>query len=268
METLEPLLASYGLWIVALVVVADQLGLPLPAPPALVVLGGLVGAREVSAPLALAVTTLAVIPADLVWFETGRRRGQGVLRLLCRISLEPDSCVRSTRESFARRGPATLLFAKFVPGLQTIAPPLAGASGMSRTRFLAWSVPAALIWSGSFLALGALLREQVDRFLELLATFGGWLGLVLVGSLALYVAWKAYRRQQFLHALRIARVTPEEVRGLIETGEPPLILDLRDRLQLEGDGRTIPGARVIRLDELEDRHHEIPRDREIILYCT
>jgi hypothetical protein len=208
------------------------------------------------------------VPADLLWFETGRRKGHGVLKLLCRISLEPDSCVRSTRESFERRGPNTLLFAKFIPGLQTIAPPLAGASGMSRMRFLAYDVPGAIVWAGSFLAVGALLREQVDRFLELLATFGAWLGLVLVGSLALWIGWKFFQRQRFMRALRVARVSPEAVLKMIESDAAPMIYDLRSRLELDDEGHRIPGARVIGLDELDARHQEIPRDRDIILYCT
>ena len=125
MEEVQVLLSTYGLWFVALVVTADQLGIPIPAPPALVVCGGLVGTGQLDAGATLLAATLPALAADLLWFEIGRRKGHGVLRLLCRISLEPDSCVRSTRASFERRGPKTLLFAKFVPGLQTIAPPLA-----------------------------------------------------------------------------------------------------------------------------------------------
>jgi membrane protein DedA with SNARE-associated domain len=267
-EEFQLLLANHGVWLLALVVLADQLGLPIPAPPALIVVGGLIGSGEIPGTLALAVSTAAVLPADLLWFEMGRRKGNGIMKLLCRLSLEPDSCVRSTRASFERRGSSTLLFAKFVPGLQTIAPPLAGASGMSHARFLAWSLPGALLWSGSFLALGALLREQVELFLELLSTFGAGVVLVLVGGLALWIGWKFLHRQRFLRALRVARISPDAVREMIERGAEPAIFDLREASEIEFEGHTIPGARRLGLDELDDRHHEIPRDRDIILYCT
>ncbi|MCA9504974.1 MAG: VTT domain-containing protein [Spirochaetaceae bacterium] len=268
MEEVQVLLSTYGLWFVALVVTADQLGIPIPAPPALVVCGGLVGTGQLDAGATLLAATLPALAADLLWFEIGRRKGHGVLRLLCRISLEPDSCVRSTRASFERRGPKTLLFAKFVPGLQTIAPPLAGASGMSPLRFLLWSTPGALLWAGSFLVLGALFKDQVDHFLALLASFGGWLGLVLVGSLAIWIAWKVLHRRRFLRALRIARIEPAALDDMIRSGAAPEIYDLRGRLEFDQDARRIPGARAIGLEELEHRHHEIPRDREIVVYCT
>lgn len=268
MEELQTLLAHYGLWIVALAVLIDQAGIPIPAPPTLILAGGLIGSGELAAGPTLAAAALASLPADLVWFEIGRRRGRSVLRLLCRISLEPDSCVRTTSDSFARRGPATLLFSKFVPGLQTIAPPLAGASGMSHARFLAFDLPGALIWASAFLLGGALLADQIQQVLGALAEVGGSLAILLLVMLAGWIAWKYWNRQRFLRALHTMRIEPDALNALYGGPEPPLVFDLRHPDQVSADGARLPGSTLLRVDELDTRHHEIPRDRDIILYCT
>lgn len=268
MDEVQALLAAHGLWIVFFAVLIDQLGAPIPSPPTLMLAGALVATGDLSAPATFAAATLAAIPSDLFWFEIGRRRGHSVLQLLCRVSLEPDSCVRTTRESFERRGPETLVFAKFVPGLQTIAPPLAGASGMSRSRFLAYDVPGAALFAGGFLGGGALFTNQIQQFLEVLDRVGAHLGLFIVTTLGLWIGWKLLHRQRFLRALRIARIEIDALHELLASGAAPAIFDLRDRLSLEQEGFRLPGARVIGIDELEHRHDEIPRDRDIILYCT
>jgi membrane protein DedA with SNARE-associated domain len=268
MPDFQLLLVNHGPWIVALAVAIDQLGIPIPSIPTLLLAGSLIAGGDLSAGGTLAAATLATLPPDLLWFELGRRRGHAVLGLLCRISLEPDSCVRTARESFERRGPGTLLFAKFVPGLQTVAPPLAGAGGMGIPRFLAFDAGGALIFNGTFLLAGYLLQEQIARFLELLSAFGTRLLTVILVSIVLWIVWKYYQRQRFLHLLRIARIDVDTLGGLLESETPPIIYDLRDRLALEAQGQRVPGARVIRIDELDARHAEIPRDREIILYCA
>ena len=268
MDEIQALLATHGLWIVALAVVIDQLGIPIPAPPTLLLAGSLIGTGDLEAVPTIAAATFAAVPSDLIWFELGRRKGAGILRLLCRISIEPDSCVRTTRESFERRGPKTLLFAKFVPGLQTIAPPLAGASGISPMRFLAYDVPGALIWAGSFLIAGALLKEQILGFLAALDAVGAQLGSFIAVTIVAWIAWKFINRRRFMRALRIARVDVEALRKMMDSNDPPEIFDLRDRFSIEAECFRVPGAQVIRLDELEARHAEIPRDRDIVLYCT
>ncbi len=268
MSELELLLGTHGVWLLALVVAVDQLGIPIPAPPALVVAGGLVGTGDLPGMGVVLAGTAAALLGSLVWFMLGRRLGAGILGLLCRISLEPDSCVRSTRARFERRGPKTLLFARFVPGMQTVAPPLSGMSGMTMARFLAWDGPGALLWVVGYVVLGALLHEQVDLFLELLASFGAWLGVVLVGGLGLWILGKVVQRQRFLRSLRMARISPEQLREQIEQGEAPAIFDLRLPAEVEREGLTIPGAHWIGLDQLDVRHPEIPRDREIVLFCS
>lgn len=268
MPDFQSLLVSHGPWIVALAVAIDQLGIPIPSIPTLLLAGSLVASGELSGASLLVAATLASLPADLLWFEIGRRRGHAVLGLLCRISLEPDSCVRTTRESFERRGPSTLLFAKFLPGLQTVAPPLAGAGGMAYGRFIAFDAAGALLFNGAFLLAGYLLRDQIEGFLAILSAFGARLISFIAVSIVLWIAWKFWQRQRFLHLLRIARIDVDALGALLEGEAPPMVYDLRDRLALESQAHRLPGAKVIRIDELDARHAEIPRDREIILYCA
>ena len=268
MPDFQALLVSHGPWIVAFAVAIDQLGIPIPSVPTLLLAGSLVAGGELSGASLLVAATLASLPADLLWFEIGRRRGHAVLGLLCRISLEPDSCVRATRESFERRGPSTLLFAKFVPGLQTVAPPLAGAGGMAYGRFLLFDAVGALLFNGAFLAAGYLLRDQIEGFLAILSAVGTRLISFIGVSIVLWIAWKFWQRQRFLRLLRIARIDVDTLGALLEGEAPPMVYDLRDRLAIESRAQRLPGARVIRIDELDARHAEIPRDREIILYCA
>lgn len=268
MPDFQLLLASHGPWIVALAVAIDQLGIPVPSMPTLLLAGSMIATGELTGATTLVAATLASLPPDLLWFWLGRRRGQGVLGLLCRISLEPDSCVRTTRESFEKRGPGTLLFAKFLPGLQTVAPPLAGAGGMGIGRFLAFDAAGALLFNSAFLGAGFLLQDQIARFLTLLEAFGARLFSFILGSLVVWIAWKVWQRQRFLKRLRFARIDVDALAAMLASDAPPLVFDLRDRLTLAARAERVPGARVIRIDELDRRHEEIPRDREIVLYCA
>lgn len=268
MPDFQALVAAHGPAVVAIAVLIDQLGIPIPSVPTLLLAGSLIAAGEISAPATFAAATLASLPADWLWYELGRHRGPSVLGLLCRISLEPDSCVRTTRASFERRGPATLLFAKFVPGLQTVAPPLAGAGGVSPGRFLLYDGIGALLFNGTFLAAGMLLRDQIERFLAIVSAFGMRLVTLIGISIGLWIAFKAFERWRFRRLLRTARIDVDTLGRLLDDGTEPLIYDLRDRSTLATQPARLPGARVIRMDELEARHAEIPRDREIVLYCA
>lgn len=260
--------AKYGIAFVFGNVLLEQIGLPIPALPTLIVAGALAARGDLSAPLVLLVAVAASLIADLLWFALGRRQGYRVLNVLCRVSLSPDSCVNQTEAFFNRYGLASLLFAKFVPGFSTVAPPLAGASNASVASFMAWDAGGALLWAGSGFAAGAIFHRAVDRVLDVLASFGSG-ALVFVGSvLGLFILWKYAQRRRFYRALRMARISPEEVSGLIARGESPVILDVRTSRAREADPRRIPGARSLELSGVEAGVSDLPRDREIILYCT
>ena len=268
MEELTRFIVAHGYLLLAGWVFLDQLGVPIPAFPVLIAAGALVGTGQLHPAAALAAATLGSIPSDLVWYETGRRRGGSVLRLLCRLSLEPDSCVRSTEETFARYGPRSLLLAKFIPGYQTMAPPLAGMSGMSVGRFLAWDIPGAALWSGAFMGLGFVFADQIDGAYQLASALGTQLFVLLALGLVAYVGWKYVHRLRFTRRLRTMRIEPDELMELLASNGGVALFDLRNALAIEVDPRRIPGAQVMSLEDLDARHEEIPRDREIVLYCS
>jgi membrane protein DedA with SNARE-associated domain/rhodanese-related sulfurtransferase len=261
-------LIDHGLPLVFGAVFVEQLGLPLPALPWLLAAGALSATGQFSFLLGLAVTVLGCLVADAFWFYLGRHRGNQVLGLLCRISLEPDSCVRRTQNVFTRYGLRGLLVAKFLPGLNTVAPPLAGMSGMSASLFLSVDAAGSLLYGICFLGVGYLFSRQIEQIGAAIARIGGNALLLLLGLAGLYIAYKYWQRRRLLHELRMARITADELRQKLEAGENPVILDLRSSTELVQDQAVILGAIHLGLDELEKRQHEFPHDRDIVVYCS
>jgi membrane protein DedA with SNARE-associated domain len=266
-RTLEFLL-HHGYVVLLGWVFAEQVGLPLPAMPLLLAAGALAGTGHLSFFASLFCIMLAALAADSIWYQLGRRKGIKVLQLLCRISLEPDSCVRRTEGVFSKQGGRSLLLAKFLPGLSTVAPPLAGIFHMRLRRFLFFDAVGSLLWAGTFLGLGYVFSGQIERVAEHLASLGGWLLVLLLGALAAYIAYKFVTRQHFLRELRISRITVDELKEKLDSGEELVIVDLRHSLDFEADPKTIPGAFRMDSKELEEKNDRLPRDREVILYCT
>ena len=246
-------------------VLLEQMGLPIPAAPLLIAAGALARAGKMNLTFALALALIAVILADLFWYSLGRYRGGRILKLLCRISLEPDSCVRRTENLFVRHGVHSLLVAKFVPGLNTAAPSLAGIFRMPVRRFMIFDFLGALLWVGSVTSLGLIFSDQLE---QIALRWSGWLVAVLAGSLAAYVLWKFIQRRRFIRRLRIARITPKELMDKLTAGETISIVDLRQPMDIEAFPQMIPGALRIAMEEIEERHAEIPRDRDVVLYCS
>lgn len=249
-------------------VFAEQIGLPLPSMPLLLAAGALAGTGHLSLFVCLLYAVLAAVAADSIWYYLGRRKGIRILQLLCKISLEPDSCVRRTEGVFAKQGARSLLVAKFLPGLSTVAPPLAGIFHMRARRFLLYDALGSLFWAATFLGIGFVFSGQIERVAEYLASFGGWLLVVILGALAGYIAYKFIGRQRFLRELRISRITVEELKEKIDSGEELAIVDLRHSMDFEAEPETIPGAFRMDAKELQEKTDRLPRDREIILYCT
>ncbi len=258
-------LLRHGYPLLFAMVLAEQLGAPIPSGPILLAMGALLGTGKYSLLGALSLSVLACVLADFVWYFIGRVRGSSVLKLLCRISLEPDSCVSSTRHWFKRLGGWALVIAKFVPGLSTVAPPMAGLSRMAWWKFLGADGLGGLIWAGAFLWVGHLFRTQLEDVGDYASRLGGWLLAVLGGALALWIGWKYFQRRRFIRKLRVARIPPEDLK---ERLSEVFILDLRTAEELASDGAKIPGSMWFDRKELETRHTEIPRDRDVVLYCT
>jgi membrane protein DedA with SNARE-associated domain/rhodanese-related sulfurtransferase len=246
----------------------EQLGLPLPATPVLLAAGALSATEHMNFPVALLSGVLACLVADVSWFLFGRRYGHVVLRLLCKFSLESTVCVRRTHDSFGKRGAYTLLFAKFVPGLSIVAPPVAGQTGMSLARFLLFDSGGAVIWVGSLLLGGRLFGDLLKRDPSALDTVGHFGALLLILGILGFIASRIYRRQSYMKKLRTARLEPEALKLMLDAGEAVYIVDLRHPLELVPDPFTLPGAHHVSPDALALHSAEIPLDRDIVLYCT
>lgn len=262
-------LIRHGYPLVVLWVFAEQAGLPIPAAPVLVAAGVLAGTHQINLPMTVALSVLAAVFGDLIWYRAGRRKGQGVLRYVCKLSFNQDSCVRKTENAFTRYGLRSLLIAKFVPWLNTVAPTLSGAFGVPLSSFLFYDLFGALIWSVSLVGVGYVFAHKVEDLARYVDAFGTWLVpvLIVVGLIA-YTIFKFVRRQRFLQQLRIARISPQELKLKLDSGENIAIIDLRHPLDFLPEPYTIPTAIRLSLEELRKRHEEVPRDRDVVLYCT
>lgn len=262
------LFAEYGLIAVFAVVLLEQLGAPVPAMPLFLLAGALAAQDALYGVWALALAIIASTLGDLVWYAAGRRFGYKVLKLMCRVSLSPDSCVRQTETTFERRGVATLVIAKFVPGLSTLAPPLAGALGVRPSSFLIFNGAGAALWAGAGIVGGLVFHDQIDGLLIRLVDFGSYALMLVAALLALYVAYRWWERRRFAQQLRMSRISVDELQTLIERGEEPLILDVRSRAHRILHGRRIPGAQAVDLDDIESALPVMRGERDIIVYCA
>lgn len=268
MQALIGFLITHGYLVVFLWVLAGQAGVPVPDGPLLLAAGALAGAGNLSLWLLVALSVAASLISDCAWFLLGRRHGVRVLAILCKISLEPDSCVRRTQIAFASRGSLTLLMSKFVPGLGLVAPPLAGMTRMPFTRFLVLDGVASLVWSVAFLLPGYLLHDQLEALADRFATTGAWLLAMFGGVVVGWIVWRWSLRRRFLRELQMARISPLDLHRLMQDGGEVFVVDLRHDGDVEYDPFIVPGALRLTTETLDDRHAEIPRDRDVVLYCS
>jgi membrane protein DedA with SNARE-associated domain len=268
LEELRALLAQHGLALVFVNVLVAQLGLPIPAMPMLIVSGALLAEGTIHALPLAAVVIVASLFGDVPWYLAGRRYGYRILRTLCRVSLEPDSCVKQTENIFTRWGPPSLVLAKYIPGFSTVAPPLAGTMHVGLGRFLAYSAAAAALWAALPVAAGFFFRREVELLLARIETMGAGAVAIAASVVIVYVAVKAIQRYMLLRFLRMIRISPAELRGLIERGDRPVIIDARSPLAREAEPRRIRGAIAADLDNLEAVLDSVPPDREVVVYCS
>lgn len=247
-------------------VLAEQGALPIPSVPLLVAVGALVHTGSLNAAFAVACCVAGGLTADSVWFHLGRSRGKRVLRFLCRISLEPDSCVRKTENAFLKYGLNTLLIAKFIPGLNAVAAPLAGDAGIGVFRFLVADTLGLVLWSGAYIGVGYVFSNQLELALTYVQRLGSGAVILVAVLAAAWIFWKFIQRRRFLNGLELARISPEELLGRMDAGDDLYIVDLRN--SLADDANSVPGAIRISVEELTARPQQIPRDREIILVCS
>ncbi|MCU1273505.1 MAG: Rhodanese domain protein [Bryobacterales bacterium] len=258
-------LLRYGYVVLFLAVLTEQLGLPVPSAPFLLAAGALAGLGHLSLAEALALAVAASLIGDSIWFYLGKSRGASLLAFLCRISLEPDSCISSTRTAYLRYGPSSLLFAKFIPGLSTIAPPMAGMFKLKLWKFMVLDSIGTLVWAGGFAAVGWLFRNQLEFLGASLQQFGVGLGFLAALGLAAYIGTLYIKRQRVYRALRVARITPIELKQRMDSGESLIIVDLRNAVERQ-EG-TIPGS-IQLTDGNLDSHLVAIADAGVVLYCS
>jgi membrane protein DedA with SNARE-associated domain/rhodanese-related sulfurtransferase len=261
-------LERYSVVIVPALAVLEQLGIPVPAVPALLATGALAASGRVSLWLVIVSIVVVTLPIDLVWHEAGRRRGAQMLSGLCRFTLETDVCVRRAENLFIRHGVRALLVAKFLPGLTTVVPPLAGAFGVSRRQFVIYDLVGSILWAGTWMGVGFAFSNTIELVIARVASLGRLAVLVIGAALVTYVGLKYLRRWIFLRRLRIARITAEELRAKLDAAEDVAIMDLRTTLDVSAVPYVIPGSRWVPAEHLDERLLDIPRNREWVLYCS
>jgi membrane protein DedA with SNARE-associated domain len=262
-------LIQYGYIVLFLWVALDQAALPIPSVPLLIAAGALAGMGELSLSLVIAVSLIASIPINMFWFWLGRLRGARVLHLLCILSIEPDYCVRNTEDLFRRLGPISVVIAKFIPGLQLLAPPMSGLTGMSVSRFFWLNTLGTVLWSGLFILLGYFFHAALEEVVLQAADAGAAAGVVLGIALSLYVAVKLTKRHLFVRSLEMRRLNPDEVLARINSGDDDIhVLDLRHDYDLRALPHLLPGSNRLRMEAVGDDAHGIPPDKDIVLTCS
>jgi membrane protein DedA with SNARE-associated domain/rhodanese-related sulfurtransferase len=264
---------SYAYPILFCWVLLEQLGLPVPSIPLLLTAGTLSATHRMSAISSLFSVLAACLLADSFWYFLGRRYGSRVLRFLCKVSMEAATCVSKTENYFTRRGPITLLFAKFVPGLSTVAAPIAGQTHMAYTRFVLWDLAGSVIWALSFILSGRFFGDIAKRSQSFFGFLTHFAALVFVLMVAGFFIWRMVKHRRFISQVSEMRIDPAAVKAMLDqaasdAADRPFIVDLRHPLDYLPDPRVIPGAVRIGPSELAQRVDRIPRDRDIILYCT
>lgn len=266
MHLLTDLLSRYGLALVFVNVLLEQIGLPVPSYPILIVAASLSASGDYSPGQLVLVAVIASLMADFAWYRAGAHYGRRVLSVMCRISLSPDSCVRQSESIYERWGARSLLVAKFVPGFAAVATAMAGVVSLGRWAFALHDALGAALWAGVAVALGWIFRNAIDDVIDVLAS-AGRIGLALLLSLfAVYLLTKFLQRQLVLRKLRMARVSPQELHDLIQREPRPLVIDVRSPASRSGG--VIPGAVAVEVHATDGELNRLPMMDEVIVYCA
>lgn len=267
MQTLVELLLQHGAALVFVVTLLARAGAPIPAGPMLVIAGALGSLGQISLSLTVLLSLLANLLGDVVWYVGGRRYGYRVMRLLCRVSLSPDTCVAQSEGYFSRWGGLSLVAAKFVPGVSVIAAPMAGALRMSWRSFIAWDLLGAMVWTGLYMALGALFKTEVSRVLDVLADAGAKALVALVVLVVVATGWRWLKRRRQLRQLDVPRMSVVELAEAIARNESPVIVDVRGPVARQA-AAPLPGALSVGLGELSTLESRLGKDDELVVYCN
>ena len=254
-------------------VLVEQGGLPVPSIPLMIAAGTMSAAHKLHVAYALPLVMLACWIADTAWYLLGWKYGSRVLDALCKMSLEAATCVTRTQGTVMKRGAFTLLFAKWVPGLNTMAAPIAGQARVPYLKFLLYEMTGSLLWAGGWLFAGRFFGDAVERSHRLFGTLAHWAGLLVLVAVVGVVLYRVVKRRQFLTELRGLRLEPGQLMAMIADAESagvdkPFIVDLRHPLDVMAYPEVVPGALRIAPDDLMQSRALIPKERDIVLYCT
>ena len=255
-----------AVWVVFLNVLLQQAGLPVPAVPTLLLAGSLAVSSSQLANI-LAAAIVASVIADWMWYLAGRAFGYRVLSGLCKLSINPGSCVNQTEARFVRWGLGSLVIAKFIPGFSTVAPPIAGSLRMALPGFLAAAAAGAALWAGLALGTGWVLRREVQTVIKALDEQAGSVGLVLAGVAAIWLGWKLWQKYRFRQWSAVPHITPGELLATMESEQPLLLLDLRGPSMVAEAG-PILGATVAEHERLLEAVGDWPRNQPIVTLCA
>lgn len=273
MNEIVQYLARHGYPVVFASVFARQLCLPIPAILFLLAAGALAGNGKLNLALVVGLGVIGCVLADLIWFEAGRRRGDDVVHFIHRFSSASDSNAARTKRLFARYGTKALVVAKFVIGLDAIAPPLAGMSGTSLRRFVSFDGIGATLWAGFYTGLGFVFYQQLDKAVAYAKHMGAILTLIVLLVIGVVIVRRVIYWYRLVQELRLARITPEQLKLKLDRGEKPVIVDVQGCIfHRASHVAGIPGAVHLdgrRLGQYQDT--PIPdewRGREVVLYCS
>jgi membrane protein DedA with SNARE-associated domain len=264
------LMARHGYALTFALLLAEAVGLPLPAAIALVAAGAAVAAHGLWGPYVLLVALVALLLGDTVQFWLGRYMGWLLLGFLCRVSINPETCILRSAESFYKRGKITLVIAKFIPGVNTMAAPLAGSMKMRFWQFLYLDFAGALLYSTTYLLVGYLSRDFLAAILRGFHAAGLAIEVVVVVALAVYAIYRIVQFRKNKMYRVVPRVQVEELarRLASEEGSRVMIVDVRSHGYYDSGTARIKGSIRIEPNNLEEEIKNLPKDKDIYLYCT
>ena len=262
-------ISHHGYLLVFLIVFAEAAGLPVPAAIALIAGGAAAAAHILNPALVLACAIAAMMLGDTLLFILGRYTGWALLGFLCRLSLNPETCILRSAESFYKRGRITLVFAKFIPGINTMAPPLAGSMKMKPAQFLRLDCAGTCLYVLAYAGVGFLFRDFVAKITHGLQSAGHVVSEVVLVAI---VAFIVYRIVQY-HRHRISDVVPriqvEDLANLLLTAEKEIVLvDVRSHGYYDPGAARIAGSIRLEPNQLSEELKTLPKDKDIYVYCT
>ena len=266
MGSLNAALMQHGYLILAVVVFLEAIGVPVPAAIALLISGGAAARGVLQIHYVVGIAVLAMMVGDTLMFLLGRYTGWWLLGLLCRVSLNPESCILRSADSFYRRGRTLLVIAKFIPGINTMAPPLAGSMNMRAFTFLRLDLAGALLYTGSYLLVGYLFSGALDavtRGYDSAGRIVGWIVLALIVGYLLFRVW-LWGKGRALSAVPFAQ--PEDVARELATGAP--VYDVRSHGYFDPKATRIQGSRRLDPNALHQSGVEMPGEGKVFVYCT